>query len=245
MLTNIKKQKHDFKMVRRFQEDLWGRYAITNKSRQVLDFVYQAHQNSFKHRNLLKKRFFFLVRKKERFVYKVVTEEEEFKRKKNTMKINNYLSMLKLRRFYGNLRKKNFKRIFKEKGLNDNFLGLSFAYFLENRLDVILYRANFFTSIFTARQHINHKKIFVNGIIETKPGLKLYINDIISICNYKKFYVITKRRLLKKKLLGNYPVYLDVNYKLGLILLTSMPKIKDVPYPFFMNIEKLAQSFLI
>ena len=65
MLKKIKKQKHDFKMVRRFQEDLWGRYAITNKSRQVLDFVYQAHQNSFKHRNLLKKRFFFLFRKRD------------------------------------------------------------------------------------------------------------------------------------------------------------------------------------
>ena len=190
MLTNVKKQKHDFKLVRRFQEDLWGRYAISNKSKQVLSFVYEAHQNSFKHRDLLKKRFFFLVRKKERFVYKVVTDEQEFKKKKRTIKINEYLSMLKLRRFYGNLRKKNFKRIFRQKGLNDNFLGRSFAYFLESRLDVILYRANFFTSIYSARQFINHKKVLVNGVVENKPGIKLYVNDIISISNYKNFYVI-------------------------------------------------------
>lgn len=244
MLTNIKKQKHNFKLVRRFQEDLWGRYSISNKSTQVLNFVYEAHQNSFKHRNLLKKRFFFLVRKKEKFVYKVVTDEQEFKKKKRTIKINEYLSMLKLRRFYGNLRKRNFKRIFKEKGLNDNYLGRSFAYFLESRLDVILYRSNFFTSIYEARQYINHKKILVNGIVETKPGIKLYINDVISILNYKNFYVNLKKRLTEKKLLGNYPLYLEVNYKLGLVILIKIPEIKEVPYPFFLSLEKLAQSFL-
>ena len=152
--------------------------------------------------------------------------------------------MLKLRRFYGNLRKKNFKRIFRQKGLNDNFLGRSFAYFLESRLDVILYRANFFTSIYSARQFINHKKVLVNGVVENKPGIKLYVNDIISISNYKNFYVNIKNRLIQKKLLGNYPSYLEVNYKLGLIMLTKIPDVKEVPYPFFMNIEKLAQSFL-
>lgn len=245
MLVSVKKQMHNFKMVRRFQEDLWGRYAISNKSKQVLNFVYEAHQNSFKHRDLLKKRFFFLVRKKEKFLYKVVTDEQEFKKKKRTIKINEYLSLLKLRRFYGNLRKKNFKRIFKQKGLNNNFLGRSFAYFLESRLDVILYRANFFESIYAARQFINHKKVLVNGIIESKPGIKLYVNDIISISDYKNFYKDVKNRLVQKRIIGNYPMYLEVNYKLGLIVLTKMPSSKEIPYPFFMNIEKLAQSFLI
>lgn len=245
MLASVKKQMHNFKLVRRFQEDLWGRYAIGNKSTQVLNFVYEAHQNSFKHRDLLKKRFFFLVRKKEKFVYKVVTDEQEFKKKKRTIKINEYLSLLKLRRFYGNLRKKNFKRIFRQKGLNNNFLGRSFAYFLESRLDVILYRANFFESIYSARQFVNHKKVLVNGFVESKPGVKIYVNDIISISNYKEFYIDVKNRLIKKKIMGNYPAYLEVNYKLGLVVLTKMPEIKEIPYPFFMNIEKLAQSFLV
>jgi small subunit ribosomal protein S4 len=185
------------------------------------------------------------VRKKEKFVYKVVTDEQEFKKKKRTIKINEYLSLLKLRRFYGNLRKKNFKRIFRQKGLNNNFLGRSFAYFLESRLDVILYRANFFESIYSARQFVNHKKVLVNGFVESKPGVKIYVNDIISISNYKEFYIDVKNRLIKKKIMGNYPAYLEVNYKLGLVVLTKMPEIKEIPYPFFMNIEKLAQSFLV
>jgi ribosomal protein S4 len=125
--------------------------------------------------------------------------------------------MLKLRRFYGNLRKRNFKRVFNEKGLNDKYLVGSFAYFLEARLDVILYRANFFDSIFSARQFIVHKNVYVNGILETKPGLKVCLNDIIIVPNSKNFYGLVSKRLFNKKLFVNYPIYLYVSYKLGLI----------------------------
>ena len=54
------------------------------------------------------KKSFFLVRKKGKFLYKVFTGEKEFKRKKRTLKINNYLNLLKLRRFYGNIGKRKF-----------------------------------------------------------------------------------------------------------------------------------------
>ena len=107
------------------------------------------------------------------------------------MKRNIYLTMLKLRRFYGNLGKKKFTRLFRQQGLHSNALGRSFAYFLESRLDVILYRSNFFSSIFAARQAINHKRIYINGEIVTQPSFKVFINDIINIseiCNlYKNF----------------------------------------------------------
>jgi len=127
--------------------------------------------------------------------------------------------MLKLRRFYGNLKKRNFKRLFRERGLTDKFLNFSFAYFLESRLDVLLYRANFFTSIFTARQFVNHKKVFVNGLIQSKVAIKLFLLDMITVSNYLYFYSMLKTRLENKKVFVNYPRYLEVNYKLGLILM--------------------------
>ena len=176
---------------------------MVKKSKQVLKFLYLAYQNNYKHRKLLRNRVFFLkknnlltkndlqllARKREPFLYKVLTDEQEFKKRKKTLRIANYLAMLKLRRFYGNLRKRNFKRVFREKTLNDNFLGRSFAFFIENRIDVLLYRANFFDSIFAIRQLINHKKIMVNGFIESKPGFKISVNDIISVPNFKKVYL--------------------------------------------------------
>lgn len=261
MLSTIKRNQHNCKVARRFQEDIWGRFPLNNKATQVLKHIYYAHQSNFLYRKLLNKRFWFLkkkitdkkeikrlkyilIKKREKFVYKVVTDEQEIKRLRHSLKAKFYFNMLKLRRFYGNLRKRNFKRVFKERGLSDKFLVGSFAYFLESRLDVILYRSNFFNSIFTARQFINHKKIYVNGALETKPGLKIRLNDIISVPDYKNFYLLIKKRLFNKKVFVNYPAYLYVNYKLGIITMWNLPKLSQVPYPFFMDLNKITNRFL-
>ena len=45
---------------------------------------------------------------------------------------------------------------------------------LETRLDVIIYRLNFFKSIDTVKQFINHKKVYVNNKIVQHKQLDLY-----------------------------------------------------------------------
>jgi len=261
MVVNIRRSQHNCKVVRRFREDIWGRFTINNKATQVLKFLTKAHQQNFLYKRLLSKRFWFLKKKvrnrrkleklrrvllkrREKFVYKVVTDEEEIKRLRHSLQAKFYFGILKLRRFYGNLKKRNFKRVFKERGLSDKFLIRSLGYFLESRLDVILYRSNFFISIFTARQFITHKKIFVNGVLESKPGLKVILKDFISVPYYKKFYLVVRRRLKKKKLFVNYPVYLYVSYKLGIIMMWKLPVLKQIPYPFFLDLVKITTGFL-
>ena len=150
---------------------------------------------------------------------------------------------MKLRRFYGCLGKKKFKRIFNLTGLNSNVLGRSFPYFLESRLDVILYRSNFFNSIFSARQYINHKKVYVNGQLVTKPGYKVFIDDIISLQDPAFFYELLSAKIKEGSILCNYPNYMEVNYKLGCIILTRMPTFEDLPYPFFVNPSTLIHNF--
>ncbi len=245
MLLNVKKGQHNLKIIRRFEEDIWGVLATKNKPTQVLNFVYEAYQNNFKYKKLLKstKKSFFLVRKKGKFLYKVFTGEKEFKRKKRTLKINNYLNLLKLRRFYGNIGKRKFWRSFHNLGLTPNIASKGFGYFLESRLDVILYRSNLFSSIFSSRQYIVHKKVFVNGVLVNKPGFRVKIDDIVSVSNPEFFYNDLKLRLLNNQVLGNFPSYLNVNYKLGLVKLIRIPSNKDVPFPFFMNIDTMVHNF--
>ena len=245
MLLNVKKVQHNLKIIRRFEEDIWGVLATKNKPTQVLNFVYEAYQNNFKYKKLLKstKKSFFLVRKKGKFLYKVFTGEKEFKRKKRTLKINNYLNLLKLRRFYGNIGKRKFWRSFHNLGLTPNIASKGFGYFLESRLDVILYRSNLFSSIFSSRQYIVHKKVFVNGVLVNKPGFRVKIDDIVSVSNPEFFYNDLKLRLLNNQVLGNFPSYLNVNYKLGLVKLIRIPSNKDVPFPFFMNIDTMVHNF--
>lgn len=245
MTLTTKNSEHNLKLIRRFEEDIWGVLALKNKPSSVLNYIYEVYQNNFKYRKLLKRssRAFFLVRRKAKFLYKIVTDEKEFKRKKRTLKITNYLNLLKLRRFYGNLGEKKFRRAFKNLALSTNVVNRSFAYFLESRLDVILYRSNIFPSIFAARQYIAHKKVYVNGALVTKPGFRLKVMDVVVLSNPKLLYQQFKYRLKNNLILGNYPRYLEVNYKIGSIVFAQFPTTKDVPYPFFMDISTLANSF--
>jgi small subunit ribosomal protein S4 len=124
-----------------------------------------------------------------------------------------------------------------------NAVNRSFAYFLESRLDVVLYRSNLFSSIYAARQYISHKKVYVNGRVVTKPGYRLKVHDIAVVSNPKVLYYQLKERLQKDLVLGNYPSYLEVNYKLGAVILSKLPENNEVPYPFFMDIETITNSF--
>ena len=69
----------------------------------------------------------------------------------------------KLKSYYGNMNERQFRNVYKKammKKVNsaENLIGL-----LERRLDAIIYRAKLATTIFSARQLINHGHVKVNG----------------------------------------------------------------------------------
>ncbi len=245
MSINIKKGQHSLGILRRFQEDIFGILGLKNKPSKVLDYIYDAYQNDLKYKQLLEEtdQSFFLENTEDDFNYKVIDDEKEFKRQRKTINVHNYVDLLKLRRFYGNIRKKKFKRNFNNLIFTPQIATRSFAYFLESRLDIILFRSNFFQSIFAARQYINHKKVFVNGVLVNKPGYCLRIDDIVSVNNPEYFYENIKKRLMEDKILCNYPSYLYVNYQLGLIKFIKLPLINEVPFPFFINLQKITNNF--
>ncbi len=249
MEKKIQRNNHSLKVLRRFNEDIWN--ILANKKRRTkngiktLKYICESYKNNMKYKKLLKKRkkrFFFNKYKK--FTYQVITHEKEFRRPSRNLRIKYYLNKLKLRRFYGNISKKKFKRIFKESLLNSNFLGKSFICLLESRLDVLLYRANFFKSIFSARQYIFHQGIYVNGSLLYKPNYMIKLNTYVFMKNINYFYKIIKNKIKKKKLFCNYPAYLEINYKVGGMILYKIPSVKEVPFPFFLNYKNIAYSFL-
>ena len=68
----------------------------------------------------------------------------------------------KLKAYYGNINERQFRNIYrkalKKKGdTTENLIAL-----LESRLDTVIYRAKFATTVFSARQMINHGHIKVN-----------------------------------------------------------------------------------
>ena len=80
----------------------------------------------------------------------------------------------KLRSFYGNMVEKQFRNLYKK-------TNISMLSTLERRLDIIVFRMKFASSIFEARQLINHGFIMVNKQRVNISSYLLVSGDIISV----------------------------------------------------------------
>jgi small subunit ribosomal protein S4 len=149
--------------------------------------------------------------------------------------------LLFFRTYYGDFSIKKFKRyLTRIKTRRIDYVS-KIIFLLESRLDILLYRLNFFKNPREARTFIKSKSILINNNLITKLNYQMYINDVMSInSKYKKFlYKQILNKLNKKYVLFNYPKYLEVNYKLLKSIFILYPKKKNIP-----SIMKLNLSFL-
>lgn len=132
---------------------------------------------------------------------------------------------------------------------------------LESRLDIILWRANFFQSPAVARFYINHKNVFINSKIVNLYQKSLKIGDIItfssSIQNKIKknylFFNINKRsneklHIMKEKLNNIFPFYLELNGDLLVLIYFKKINKNEITqlvylYPTNLNLEKTNSYF--
>ena len=110
----------------------------------------------------------------------------------------------------------------------ENLIGL-----LERRLDAIIYRAKFATTIFSARQLINHGHVRVNG---KKVNISSYIvkeEDSIEIRDKSKQLAIIDIALASKE--RETPEYIQMDEKNKKVKFVRVPKFEEVPYPIVME----------
>ena len=69
----------------------------------------------------------------------------------------------KLKSYYGNINERQFRNIYKKAIMKKGDTAENLIGFLERRLDAVVYRAKLSTTIFSARQLINHGHVKVNG----------------------------------------------------------------------------------
>jgi ribosomal protein S4 len=103
----------------------------------------------------------------------------------------------KLRLFYGSLSKKTITRYFRASTKTPGEFSKKFIHLLEQRLDVILYRSHFATTLASARQLIAHHSIFVNHTRVSSPNYHVKPGDIITIDQKSHDHI---RRTLKDSL---------------------------------------------
>ena len=119
----------------------------------------------------------------------------------------------KLKAYYGNINERQFRNIYKKASMlkgdtSENLIGL-----LERRLDAVIYRAKFATTIFSARQLINHGHVKVNG---KKVNISSYLvkeEDSIEIRDKSKQLAIIDIALASKE--REAPEYIQLDQKKG------------------------------
>ena len=152
-------------------------------------------------------------------------------------KISDYGSQLeakqKLKFYYGNMNERQFRNVYrkaiKKKGNTaENLVG-----FLERRLDTVIYRAKFVTTVFSARQLINHGHIKVNGKKVNIPSYSVSEKDTIELKDKSKELVVIAGALINKE--REVPDYIQMDEKNMTAKFLRVPKFSEVPYPTIME----------
>ena len=139
----------------------------------------------------------------------------------------------KMKFYYGNINERQFRNIYrkaiKKRGnTTENLVG-----FLERRLDTIIYRAKFATTVFSARQLINHGHVRVNGKKVNIPSYLVKAEDSIEIRDKSKEMLVVVGALVSKE--REVPDYIQLDEKNKKAKLIRVPKFSEVPYPTIME----------
>ena len=139
----------------------------------------------------------------------------------------------KLKVYYGNISEKQFHKYYAEAirrtgDSAENLVGL-----LESRLDNLVYKSKFASTVFAARQFVNHGHVTVNGKKVNIPSYMLKSGDVIEVREKSKSMamVVASVESQTRKVAS----YLEVDNKKLSAKYTFIPKYEDVPYACMME----------
>ncbi|HZU63349.1 MAG TPA: 30S ribosomal protein S4 [Novosphingobium sp.] len=138
----------------------------------------------------------------------------------------------KLKGYYGDVTEKQFKRTYQEASKMKGDTGQNLIGLLEQRLDMVVYRAKFAPTIFSARQIVSHGHIRVNGVKCNIASRRVRPGDIISLGNKaKEMALIAEAQALPEREVPDY-VAQDSTDKVTFV---RVPTLDEVPYPVKME----------
>jgi len=139
----------------------------------------------------------------------------------------------KLKKYYGNITERQFRKIYQEaarrKGdTSENLIGL-----LESRLDAVVYRAKFAPTVFAARQFVNHKHVTVNGKVVNIPSYRLKPGDVVEVRDaFKQSLIVLQAQQSNER---GVPEYIQLDEGKAQASYIRMPEFAEVPYPVVME----------
>ncbi len=138
----------------------------------------------------------------------------------------------KLKGYYGEVTEKQFKRTYQEAASMKGDTGQNLIGLLEQRLDMVVYRAKFAPTIFSARQIVSHGHIYVNGVKCKIASRRVKVGDTISLgSKAKDMALIAEAQALAEREVPDY-VSADGTDKATFV---RVPTLDEVPYPVRME----------
>jgi len=138
----------------------------------------------------------------------------------------------KLKGYYGDVTEKQFKQTYQEAAKMKGDTGQNLIGLLERRLDMVVYRAKFAPTIFSARQIVSHGHIYVNGVKCNIASRRIKVGDTISLGNKaKEMALVAEAQALAEREVPDY-VAVDGTDKVQFV---RVPTLDEVPYPVRME----------
>ena len=139
----------------------------------------------------------------------------------------------KMKFYYGNMNERQFRNIYRKAIQKKGNTTANLVSFLESRLDTVIYRTKFASTVFSARQLINHGHIKVNGKKVNIPSYKVKAEDSIEVKDKSKDIANIIGALASKE--REVPDYIQMDEKNKVAKLIRVPKFSEVPYPSIME----------
>jgi ribosomal protein S4 len=215
----IKYNKKRILLIKRFKKDIFG-FSILKRKKIVI------------------KKFLYSIKRRKSFdFYKIGFIPRPFYFKKKTKFCKYFLKRQQFRLFYSFIKIKNLKKIIKKSLKRKNSVTL-FAYFLELRLDILLFRLNLVNSIRMARSLIFFGYILINNRVERRYSYNLKSNDILNF--HPKIFFFFKKKINKNidencYLNLRYPNYIEYDLNKLFFIFSNISKF-DIYFIYKMNI---------
>jgi len=177
---------------------------------------------------------------------KITLKQKEILLKLRKKKLSNFGAQFFAKRFlsilYGNLSANQMNKSFIEATKMKGKIGNNFLFFLEKRLDTVIYRMNICRTFREAQQLISHQKVFVNGKSINISSFQLKSGDIINITPNSdiKFLSIINNSfnsLTQNALCRTKPLHLEINFTTLSAIFLYPPQ--QLMYPSQFDIPKM------
>jgi len=138
----------------------------------------------------------------------------------------------KLKGYYGDVTEKQFKRAYSEAAKMKGDTGMNLIGVLEQRLDMIVYRAKFAPTIFAARQLVSHGHILVNGVKCNVASRKVKVGEEITLgTKAQEMALVMEAQSLAERDIPDYVIPDGV----AKVTFSRIPSLDEVPYPVKME----------